>query len=210
MSTDEFAGLTEHVRELSEGRTTSEELVTSAIERIQASQSTINAFRWVRGERALDEARDADRRLAAGERLPLLGVPLAVKDDTDVAGLPTLFGCNGELAPAAADGEAVRRLRAAGAVIVGKTNSCELGQWPFTEDLPSERPVTPGPPTTPRAAPPAAPRLPSPQGSYPRRSARTAPDRSASRPPGPISSASSHSADASPCIPTPTPSRASL
>ena len=133
MSTEEFGGLAEHVRLLSQGSASSEELVTRAIERIEASQSTINAFRWVRGERALDDARDADRRLAAGERLPLLGVPLAVKDDTDVAGLPTLFGCCGELPPAERDGEAVRRLRAAGAVIVGKTNSCELGQWPFTE-----------------------------------------------------------------------------
>ncbi len=66
-------------------------------------------------------------------RRPLLGVPVAVKDDMDVAGEPTAFGCRGEFPPAAADGEAVRRLRAAGAVIVGKTNTCELGQWPFTE-----------------------------------------------------------------------------
>lgn len=133
MSTDEFGGLAEHIRVLMDGQTSSEELVTDALRRIEATQPTINAFRWTRGERAVDEARDADRRLAAGERLPLLGVPIAVKDDTDVAGLPTLFGCSGELAPADRDGEAVRRLRAAGAVIVGKTNSCELGQWPFTE-----------------------------------------------------------------------------
>ncbi|MEV6394333.1 amidase [Streptomyces sp. NPDC051907] len=133
MSTVEFGGLAEHTRLLTEGLATSEALVTGAVERIEASQSSINAFRWVRGEAAIEEARDADRRLAAGERLPLLGVPIAVKDDTDVAGLPTLFGCRGEMPPAVADGEAVRRLRAAGAVIVGKTNSCELGQWPFTE-----------------------------------------------------------------------------
>lgn len=66
-------------------------------------------------------------------RRPLLGVPVAVKDDMDVAGEPTAFGCRGDFPPAAEDGEAVRRLRAAGAVIVGKTNTCELGQWPFTE-----------------------------------------------------------------------------
>jgi amidase len=51
----------------------------------------------------------------------------------DVAGEPTAFGCRGDFPPVAEDGEAVRRLRAAGAVIVGKTNTCELGQWPFTE-----------------------------------------------------------------------------
>ncbi|TLQ42835.1 amidase [Streptomyces marianii] len=133
MSTGDFSGLAEQVRKLKEGQTTSVELVRGALGRIGSSQPTLNAFRHVRAESALAEAEDADRRLAAGERAPLLGVPLAVKDDTDVAGLPTHFGCRGERAPAVADGEAVRRLRAAGAVIVGKTNSCELGQWPFTE-----------------------------------------------------------------------------
>ncbi|MFE7773367.1 amidase [Streptomyces sp. NPDC057445] len=133
MSTTDFAGLVEQARKLREGRTTATELVTASLERIEASRPVLNAFRHVRAEAALAEAQDADRRLEAGERLPLLGVPMAVKDDTDVAGLPTLFGCQGELAPARADGEVVRRLRAAGAVIVGKTNSCELGQWAFTE-----------------------------------------------------------------------------
>ena len=67
-----------------------------------------------------------------GEQLPLLGIPIAVKDDVDVAGVPTNFGAAGNIRPATADSEVVRRLRAAGAVIVGKTNTCELGQWPFT------------------------------------------------------------------------------
>ncbi|MEJ8660853.1 amidase [Streptomyces sp. MS1.AVA.4] len=133
MSTTDFSGLVEHAGKLRDGQATSVELVQASIERIEASRPTLNAFRHVRAEAALAEAQDADRRLAAGERLPLLGVPMAVKDDTDVAGLPTLFGCQGDLAPARADGEVVRRLRAAGAVIVGKTNSCELGQWAFTE-----------------------------------------------------------------------------
>ncbi|MBT2364317.1 amidase [Streptomyces sp. ISL-10] len=133
MSTDPFGGLVEHVRALAAGETTSEALVTGALARIEATQSSVNAFRTVRAEAAVEEARAADRRLAAGDRLPLLGVPVAVKDDTDVSGVPTYFGCAGDIPPAAEDGEAVRRLRAAGAVIVGKTNSCELGQWPFTE-----------------------------------------------------------------------------
>ncbi|MEU2156337.1 amidase [Streptomyces sp. NPDC019396] len=133
MSTGDYTGLAEQARRLREGEVTSRELVADALERIEASQPVLNAFRHIRAEAALAEAEDADRRLAAGERLPLLGVPMAVKDDTDVAGLPTLFGCRGEVPPASADGEAVRRLRGAGAVIVGKTNSCELGQWAFTE-----------------------------------------------------------------------------
>ena len=122
-------GLVDCARELAEGGATSAGLVAAALARIEASRPTLNAFRQLRTEAALAEAAEADRRLAAGERLPLLGVPVAVKDDTDVAGMPTYFGCDGALPPATADSEAVRRLRAAGAVIVGKTNSCELGQW---------------------------------------------------------------------------------
>ncbi|WP_331453660.1 amidase [Streptomyces sp. SS162] len=126
-------GLVEQARRLREGLTTSTALVRASLERVEATRATLNAFRCVRADDALAEAEEADRRLAAGERAPLLGVPVAVKDDTDVAGLPTRFGCPGDIAPARADGEAVRRLRAAGAVVVGKTNTCELGQWPFTE-----------------------------------------------------------------------------
>ncbi|CAD5926518.1 protein of unknown function [Streptomyces sp. KY70] len=126
-------GLAESARRLADSTTTSTALVADALARIEAAQPTLNAFRHLRADAALAEAAEADRSLAAGERLPLLGVPVAVKDDTDVAGLPTHFGCDGERPPATTDSEAVRRLRAAGAVIVGKTNSCELGQWPFTE-----------------------------------------------------------------------------
>ncbi|MEU9360357.1 amidase [Streptomyces sp. NPDC048301] len=126
-------GLVDCARQLAEGRATSTGLVAAALARIEASRHVLNAFRQLRAEAALAEAAEADRRLEAGECLPLLGVPVAVKDDTDVAGMPTYFGCDGVLPPAAADSEAVRRLRAAGAVVVGKTNSCELGQWAFTE-----------------------------------------------------------------------------
>lgn len=125
-------GLEDLVGALAEGRTTSVAEVTRALDRIDASQPTLNAFRVVRRDAALAEAAEADRRLAAGARLPVLGVPIAVKDDVDVAGEPTAFGCAGNFAPKAADSEVVRRLRAAGAVIVGKTNCPELGQWPFT------------------------------------------------------------------------------
>ncbi|MGV9903012.1 amidase [Streptomyces sp. NPDC003388] len=133
MTPDRAAGLAESARALADGEVTSRELVERALARIEAARPTLNAFRLVRAEAALAEAEAADRELAAGGRRPLLGVPVAVKDDMDVAGEPTAFGCRGEFPPAAADAEAVRRLRAAGAVIVGKTNTCELGQWPFTE-----------------------------------------------------------------------------
>ncbi|MGW0914469.1 amidase [Streptomyces sp. NPDC002784] len=133
MTFDRSAGLTESARALADGEVTSRELVERALARIEATRGSLNAFRIVRAEAALAEADAADRELASGGRRPLLGVPVAVKDDMDVAGEPTAFGCQGEFPPVAEDGEAVRRLRAAGAVIVGKTNTCELGQWPFTE-----------------------------------------------------------------------------
>ncbi|MEU7423029.1 amidase [Streptomyces sp. NPDC040750] len=133
MTPDRAAGLAESRRALADGEVTSRALTEQALARIEATQPTLNAFRLLRAEAALAEADAADRELAAGGRRPLLGVPVAVKDDMDVAGEPTAFGCQGVFPPAAADGEAVRRLRAAGAVIVGKTNTCELGQWPFTE-----------------------------------------------------------------------------
>ncbi|MEU9343995.1 amidase [Streptomyces sp. NPDC048278] len=133
MPYDRSAGLAESVRALAAGELTSRQLIEECLARIEATQGSLNAFRIVRRSAALAEADAADRELVAGVRRPLLGVPVAVKDDTDVAGEPTAFGCPGEFPPAAEDGEAVRRLRAAGAVIVGKTNTCELGQWPFTE-----------------------------------------------------------------------------
>ncbi|AZQ32789.1 amidase [Streptomyces cyaneochromogenes] len=133
MTSDRAVGLAESARALADGEVTSRALVAQALARIEATQGSLNAFRVVRTEAALAEAEAADKELAAGVRRPLLGVPVAVKDDMNVAGEPTAFGCGGEFPPVAEDGEAVRRLRAAGAVIVGKTNTCELGQWPFTE-----------------------------------------------------------------------------
>src|SRR5262245_51041129 len=98
-------GLADQVGALASGAVTARTLVERALARIAAAQPTLNAFRRVRAEAALAEADEADRRLAAGERLPLLGVPFAVKDDTDVAGEPTAFGCAGEFATRAADCE---------------------------------------------------------------------------------------------------------
>lgn len=127
-----FPTLTQQLFQLASGSVTSTELVQRSLDAIAASQPTLNAFRVVFTERALADAAAADRKRAAGEQLPLLGIPIAVKDDVDVAGVPTRFGADGTVRPADRDSEVVRRLRAAGAVIVGKTNTCELGQWPFT------------------------------------------------------------------------------
>ena len=133
----ESPGLIEHAELLRQGERTSVDLVTAAFDRIDAIDPDLNSFKILRREAALAEAARADDELRSGRvdaRLrPLLGVPIAIKDETDVEGLPTAFGCGGTFPPATADAESVRRLKAAGAVIVGKTNACELGQWPYTE-----------------------------------------------------------------------------
>ena len=128
-----FPTLTDLQYRLASGRVTSTDLTTCSLRAIEASQPTLNAFRVVLTQQALADAAEADRKRAAGQNLPLLGIPIAVKDDVDVAGVPTRFGTSGEVRVATADAEVVRRLRAAGAIVVGKTNTCELGQWPFTQ-----------------------------------------------------------------------------
>lgn len=131
-----FPTLTSQASALVEGSVSSVSLTLAALNAIKASQPTLNAFRVVCTKSALADAAVADKRLAAGERLPLLGVPIAIKDDTDLAGTPTAFGTAGAVGSESEDAELVRRLRSAGAVIVGKTNTCELGQWGFTSGLP--------------------------------------------------------------------------
>jgi amidase len=126
------AGLAEQARLAQAGEVSAVELVTGALERARAAQHTLNAFRVIRGEEALAEAEEADRCLAAGDDSPLLGVPVAIKDDVDLTGHTTPFGCGGG-SPAARDAEAVRRLRQAGAIVIGKTHAPEVGQWHFTE-----------------------------------------------------------------------------
>jgi len=128
-----WAGLAEQAGLVASGGVSSAELVELALSRADRIQPVLGAFRVVRHEAARAEAEEADRRVAAGERRPLLGVPVAVKDDTDLAGETTPFGCDGDCVPKTEDAEVVRRLRAAGAVIVGKTTTSELGQWPNGE-----------------------------------------------------------------------------
>ena len=90
-----FPTLTDQLYQLASGDVTSDELVRRSLHAIELSQSTLNAFRVVLTETALADAAKADRRRADGDQAPLLGVPIAVKDDVDVAGQPTYFGTSG-------------------------------------------------------------------------------------------------------------------
>jgi amidase len=133
-----FAGIARQAELIASGELSSRDLVEVYLERIQRLDPKLNAFRVVFRERARMEAEQADARRSAGgdagvEGRPLLGVPFAVKDDIDVAGEVTALGTNAYGDPAREDAEVVRRLRAAGAVIVGKTNVPELCAFPWTE-----------------------------------------------------------------------------
>jgi amidase len=131
-----FAGIVRQAQLIAGGELSARDLLEVYLERIQRLDPQLNAFRVVFRERARLEADQADARRRAGSvpaERPLLGVPIAVKDDVDVAGEVTALGTNAYGDPAPEDAEVVRRLRAAGAVIIGKTNVPELCAWPFTE-----------------------------------------------------------------------------
>lgn len=107
------------------------ELTEHAIARIEARDGEINAVVVRDFDRARRDADEADRRLKAGEAAPLLGVPMTVKESFDLKGFPTTWGLEpfrGHVAPE--DALAVQRLKAAGAIVLGKTNvPVSLGDW---------------------------------------------------------------------------------
>ena len=127
-----YAGAAEQARRIRAGEVSASELVTAALARIADVDPPLNAYRAVFAERALAEANAADARAREGTSLPLLGVPVAIKDDIDVAGEITAWGTDAFGAPKSTDADVVARLRAAGAVIIGKTNVPEMTLWPWT------------------------------------------------------------------------------
>src|SRR5262245_43770721 len=99
------------------------ELTDAAIARIEALDGSINAVVVRDFDRARDQAKRIDLAVATGAALPLAGVPMTVKECFNVAGLPTTFGLeSAKIYRPAEDAVAVRRLKEAGAVILGKTN----------------------------------------------------------------------------------------
>src|SRR5207248_8490035 len=118
-----YRSASELLKALAGRKVSSRELVDAAINRIEALDGKINAVVVRDFDRARQQADAADAALAKGERRPLLGLPMTVKEAFNVAGLPTTWGI-----PAfkgwqpMQDALAVTRLKAAGAVILGKTN----------------------------------------------------------------------------------------
>ncbi|MGZ4193159.1 MAG: amidase family protein, partial [Solirubrobacteraceae bacterium] len=121
-----FAGPGAQAAMVRSGEVTPRELVELYLRRIEALNPKLNAFRVLRAEQALAEAEQVDR---SGT---LAGVPIAVKDDLEVAGEVASRGTRSLGPPAAADAEPIRRLRAAGAIPIGITNVPELMIFPWT------------------------------------------------------------------------------
>jgi amidase len=130
-----FAGAAEQAGMLAKGTITAPALIEIYLDRIARLDPQLRSYRVVLAESARREALAAQRRLDAGERRPLLGVPVAIKDDVDVGGELTTYGSSAVSTPAPRDAEVVARLRAAGAVIIGKTAVPEMMIFPFTETL---------------------------------------------------------------------------
>jgi amidase len=116
------------------GRVSASDVTRAHLAHLAQVEHRLGAFVLTRRRAALEEAAAIDAR-ADRDQLSLAGVPVAIKDEIDVAGEPTRFGSLGTRPdPARQDDPLVARLRAAGAVVLGKTRSSELGLWGATDD----------------------------------------------------------------------------
>ncbi|HEY4453092.1 MAG TPA: amidase [Pseudonocardiaceae bacterium] len=128
-----FAGVVEQARLLDAKDISARELVAAYLARIEVANPWLRAYRDVFAEQALADAKRADDRRAHGETAPLLGIPLAIKEDQDIAGWPTTNGTAAVTKVAEHDNAPVAALRSAGAVFLGRTRAPELCLVPFTE-----------------------------------------------------------------------------
>lgn len=128
-----FAGVLGQAELLRAGRINSADLVELLLRRIARLDVQLRAFRVVLGDEARVAAAHADEARRSGDRRPLLGVPIAIKDNLGVQGQAALLGTGSPEAVATTDAELVRRLRAAGLIIIGLTHLPELALWAATE-----------------------------------------------------------------------------
>src|SRR5258708_23741333 len=130
-----YAGAAEQARLIRDGEVSTRELIEATLARIETLNPRLNAYRVVFASRARAEADRVDARFGAGQDRPLLGVPVAVKDDMDVAGEVTAWGTDAFGSPKSVDSDVVTRLRAAGAIVIGKTHVPEMTLWPWTASM---------------------------------------------------------------------------
>ena len=137
------------VRSVRSREVSARELTQAALERIDALDGNYNAFVALDGSRALHEADALDAKIASGaDPGPLAGIPIGVKDLSNAVGFTTTYGSvlHADDPPATADDPFVARLRAAGCIVVGKTNTPEFGWMGNTTNAlfgPSRNPFDP-------------------------------------------------------------------
>jgi amidase len=132
-----YASVTALAKAIRDKRVSAVEVVEAHLRRIEAVNPALNAVVQMAGDRARAEARAADQALARGEiRGPLHGVPMTIKDSLDTAGVVSTGGTTGRATfVPERDATVVARLRAAGAILLGKTNTPELTLAGETDNL---------------------------------------------------------------------------
>jgi aspartyl-tRNA(Asn)/glutamyl-tRNA(Gln) amidotransferase subunit A len=129
------ASVTEIARAVGEGKASALEITRAALERTAAKNAAINAFLHIDREGALEQAARVDEARGSGEALPLAGVPIGIKDNLCTRGVPTTCASKileGYRPPY--DAHVVERLRAAGAIVIGKLNLDEFAMGSSTEN----------------------------------------------------------------------------
>jgi Asp-tRNA(Asn)/Glu-tRNA(Gln) amidotransferase A subunit family amidase len=145
-ASDTRLGLAATVERLRSGALTSEQLTRDLLERIARYDSVVRAWAWLDRERALEAARQCDQSIASGDRRPLIGIPLGIKDVIETAGIPTEMG-----SPVFAgfvphrSAAVVRQMEESGAFVLGKTVTTEFAtQYPGPTTNPWNPLHTPG------------------------------------------------------------------
>ncbi|MDB5290429.1 MAG: amidase [Phycisphaerales bacterium] len=134
---DAFSPAVDMLKALRQRKVSATELLAMHLQRIERYDGALNSVVVKDFERATGDAALADAKRMRGEDWPLLGLPVTVKESVDVEGLPTTAGVSERRGHrAAADARTVARLRAAGAVVVGKTNVCV-----YLADFQADNPV---------------------------------------------------------------------
>lgn len=121
--------LEETLKDIREARVTAVELVEKAFTKIKQSELEVQAWAYLNEHGAITRARELDA-LPEGERGPLHGLPIGVKDIIDVAGMPTKCGSSlRDDTPATAHAPLVKQLMVLGAVVIGKTVTTEFAYF---------------------------------------------------------------------------------
>ncbi len=137
MDVDEIvaAGATQQVAAMRSGALSSRDLTVATLAAVERENARLNAVVELLADHAFDAAAEADRRRSEGDDRPLLGVPIAIKNDLDIAGHVTAYGSRANTKPAVADAELITRIRGAGMVPVATTTLPELAVFGFTESV---------------------------------------------------------------------------